>query len=116
MGLIIDGLFALCLILLVLWVLSLRGSITRDKAEAQERQQEAQEAAERAVREARLLRPGENLRCLGCEYSFLGPLPDTGCPRCHLAAMVISVGDEQAAGTHLQTTGFRRKEDDAWRH
>lgn len=73
--------FAAGVVVVGLWLWSLRGSVTRDRAEADA----AREAAER---EARLQRKGEPLRCLNCDKKFRGPLPDTGCPRCHLASFV----------------------------
>ena len=82
MELIFDGMFALGLTLAGFWVWSLRGSVTRDKAVAQR-------AKEQAEREARLHRKGERLRCLGCEKAFRGPLPETGCPHCHLSSFVV---------------------------
>lgn len=93
MGLIIEGLFALAVILAVLWLWSLRGSVVKDKAEAQQRQEEEVLAREQAKREARLYRKGEKLRCLGCGAEFLGPLGDTGCPQCHLASLVVTQRD-----------------------
>jgi len=81
MQLVLDGVFALGVVFVALWLWSLRGSVTRDKAEADA----AREAAER---EARLQRKGEPLRCLNCDKKFRGPLPDTGCPHCHLASFV----------------------------
>jgi len=81
MQLVFDGMFAAGVVLVGLWLWSLRGSVTRDRAEADA----AREAAER---EARLQRKGEPLRCLNCDKKFRGPLPDTGCPRCQLASFV----------------------------
>lgn len=85
-----EGVFALGVVLLALWLWSLRASLIRDQAEARQRREEEQAAQERARREARLLRKGEKLRCLGCGASFLGPLPETGCPQCRLSSLVIT--------------------------
>lgn len=93
MGLVLEGLFALGLILVVLWLWSLRGSVAKDAATNRERQAQAALDREKAEREARLVRPGELLRCLSCEKTFLGPLPATGCPFCHLAAFVVAEAD-----------------------
>lgn len=109
MGLIIEGLVALCLALLVFWLLSLRSSAARDRAEAQRRQTQEQEARDRAEREARLYRQGEKLRCLGCEKTFTGPLSDTGCPHCHLSALVVPESDPRAGPQTAQNIGFHRK-------
>lgn len=95
MGLVLEGLFALGLILVVLWLWSLRGSVAKDAATNRERQAQAALDREKAEREARLVRPGELLRCLSCEKTFLGPLPATGCPFCHLAAFVVAEADWQ---------------------
>ncbi len=81
MQFVFDGMFAVGAVFVGLWLWSLRGSVSRDKAEA-----EAGRVA--AEREARLQRKGEQLRCLNCDKKFRGPLPDTGCPRCHLASFV----------------------------
>ena len=93
MGLVIEGLFALGVILLALWLWSLRGSVQKDQAEARRRRTEEQAAQEQTRREAKLYRKGVKLRCLGCGATFLGPLPDTGCPQCHLASLVVTERD-----------------------
>lgn len=90
MQLVLDGMFAAGFVLVALWLWSLRGSVTRDQAEAEA----AREAAER---EARLQRKGEPLRCLNCDKKFRGPLPDTGCPHCHLASFVTPEAEYQQA-------------------
>lgn len=88
MQFVFDGLFALGSVFVGLWLWSLRGSVARDKAEAEA-------AREKAEREARLTRQGEPLRCLNCDKKFRGPLPDTGCPRCHLASFVTPEAEYQ---------------------
>ena len=90
MEFVMAGLFALAVALIGLWAWSLSASARRDRQEAQARAREEQERAAEAEREARLYRPGEPLQCLGCGYKFLGPLPDTGCPQCHLSALVVT--------------------------
>lgn len=82
MQLVFDGMFTLGLVFVGFWLYSLRGSVARDSAEAET-------AREKAEREARLTRKGEPLRCLNCDKKFRGPLPDTGCPHCHLASFVL---------------------------
>lgn len=93
MGLVIESVFALGVILLALWLWSLRASIVRDQAEARRRQEEEQAAQEQAGREAKLHRKGEKLHCLGCGTTFPGPLSDTGCPQCHLSSLVVTKRD-----------------------
>ena len=88
-----DGLLALGLIFAGLWISSLRGSMRRDKAEALKREKQAEAEAVQAEREAKLQRKGEHLRCLSCGKSFRGPLPQTGCPGCHLASFVVPQSD-----------------------
>ena len=88
MQLVFDGMFALGVVFVGLWLWSLRGSVSRDKAEADA-------ARAKAEREARLQRKGEPLRCLNCDKKFRGPLPDTGCPRCHLASFVTPEAEYQ---------------------
>jgi hypothetical protein len=89
MGLVMAGLFTLTLALLALWVWSLRGSLRRDQTEkaAQKRQEQERQAWE--SREAQMQRPGIRLHCLGCGSAFTGPLPEEGCPQCHLSALVV---------------------------
>ncbi len=88
MQFVFDGMFAVGLVLVGLWLWSLRGSVTRDEAVAEA----ARLAAER---EARLQRKGEWLRCLNCDKKFRGPLPDTGCPHCHLGSFVTPESEYQ---------------------
>lgn len=109
MGLVIEGCAALAFVLLVLWLLSLYRSFLQDRALAAQEQQAQQEAQQRMEREARLLRPGEPLKCLSCGAAFVGPLSDTGCPQCHLASFVVSAAGEQEISQISQGIGFRRK-------
>lgn len=90
MGLVLEGLFALAVIIALVWLWSVRGSVGKDAEAA--RQQAAQETQtrEREARQARLYRAGEPLHCLGCDAQFVGPLGEDGCPQCHLAALVIT--------------------------
>lgn len=90
MELVLSGLSALALIVLVLFVLSLRGSLARDRAEAEEVRAEAEKARWDAARTAALQRKGAKLRCLGCETQFRGPLEPTGCPECGLESLVVT--------------------------
>ncbi len=93
MGFVIEGLFAVGLACGVAWLWSLKKSVAKDVSVAREEQKQADEARARAERDAKLLRPGELLRCLGCEMTFEGPLPATGCPRCSLSALVVAEED-----------------------
>ncbi len=89
MELVMAGLFTLALLLLALWAWSLGSSLRRDRGEAAAREHQAQERRAWEAREARLRVPGVPLRCLGCGGTFTGPLPDEGCPHCHLSALVV---------------------------
>ncbi len=93
MGFVIDGFLVVGVIVIGLWLWSLRSSAVQDAAEARAQAKLAEEARERDLREARLARPGEPLRCLNCNQSFLGPMADTGCPSCHMSAFVIPEHD-----------------------
>ena len=104
------------------WLLSLRKSVAKDAVAARERQKQAEAEKARAERDAKLLRPGEALRCLGCETTFEGPLTSAGCPRCGLSALVVAEEDyrngkraaETAADVSLTTgkgNAAGRKED-----
>lgn len=112
MGLVIEGLFALAVVLVALWLWSLRGSVVRDRAETQRQRQEEQDARERTEREARLYRKGVKLRCLGCGAAFIGPLPDTGCPQCHLASFVVTERDYQREQQATQPVGREQKKEE----
>ena len=109
MGLVIEGLFALALALVLLWLLSLYHSLTQDRLKTAEELRQQQEAEKRTEREARLLRPAEPLQCLSCGTVFAGPLSDTGCPQCHLASFVVPAADTQETSQTIQNIGFRRK-------
>ena len=95
MQIVMEGLLALGLLLAGLWFWSVRGSVARDQAEAQRRQKQEDEQRAQAEREARLGRKGERLRCLSCDTAFRGPLPEDGCPRCHLAAFVVPEAEQK---------------------
>lgn len=86
MGLLIEALFSIALIIAVIWAISLWRSGARDKSAAAAEAEEARRAAE--LDEA-LARPGQSLHCLNCDTHFKGPLPDTGCPNCHLSTLVV---------------------------
>lgn len=92
MQLVFDGMFTCGVVLVGLWLWSLRGSVTRDKTEADAARREAQE---KAVREARLARKGEPLRCVSCDKKFRGPLTDAGCPHCHSVSFVTPEAEYQ---------------------
>lgn len=111
MGLVIEGLFALAVILVALWLWSLRDSVVKDRAASEQRRREEEAARERAAREARLYRTGEALRCLGCGATFAGPLSDTGCPQCHLASFVVTERDYQREQRAALGAGRDRKEE-----
>ena len=82
MELVMGGLSALAIVLIVLWALSLKSSVAHDREAAAERE-----------RAARLYQKGVRLRCLGCGQKFGGPLTNAGCPKCHLAAFVVTEAD-----------------------
>ncbi len=93
MGFVTEALFLVGIACGAAWLLSLRKSVAGDVSVARERQKQADELRARAERDAKLLRPGEALRCLGCDATFAGPLPATGCPQCQLAALVVTEED-----------------------
>lgn len=93
MQMVMDGLLTIGLIFAGLWIWSLRGSVSRDQAEAQKLDKQREADAAQAEREAQLQRKGERLRCLSCGKAFRGPLPSTGCPRCNLASFVVPQSD-----------------------
>jgi hypothetical protein len=95
MGLVFAGLFTAAVVLVALWLYSLIGSARLDRIAAIRKAQDQAKQAEQAAREARLYNAGEPLRCMGCGATFLGPLPDIGCPNCHMAALVVTEADYQ---------------------
>ena len=92
MQLVFDGMLTCGVVLVGLWLWSLRGSVTRDITEAEAARREAHE---KAVREARLARKGEPLRCVNCDKKFRGPLTEAGCPQCRLASFVLPEAEYQ---------------------
>lgn len=108
MGMVLEGFFVVALLLAAMWLWSVRGSVRKDVTDTRAQEAKATLARERAAREARLYQDGEPLRCLGCEAQFLGPLSDTGCPQCHLSALVVTESDyergRQAAAQQAQDT------------
>ncbi len=90
MGLVLEGLFALAVVLALVWLWTVRGSVGKDVDAARQQAVQVAQGQERAAREARLYQPGISLRCLGCDARFLGPLGETGCPQCHLASLVVT--------------------------
>jgi len=86
MGLLIEALFSLALIIAVVWAVSLWRSGARDRAAAEAEAAQVKRAEE--LDEA-LARHGQRLHCLNCDTYFEGPLPDTGCPHCHLSTLVV---------------------------
>ncbi len=90
MGLVLEGLFALAIVLALAWLWTVRESVGKDIGAAREQAAREAQARERDARQARLYRTSEPLRCLGCEARFLGPLGEDGCPQCHLAALVVT--------------------------
>ena len=86
MGLLIEALFSIALIIAAIWAVSLWRSSARDKSAAEAEAEQARRAAE--LDEA-LAKHGQPLHCLNCDTHFEGPLPDTGCPHCHLSTLVV---------------------------
>lgn len=86
MGLVLEGFLALAAIVALAWQWSLRSSVGKDMEAAKQKTK----ARERERQIARLYRTEEPLRCLGCGASFGGPLGERGCPKCHLAVLVVT--------------------------
>jgi hypothetical protein len=98
------------LLVAVVWSLCLRKSVEEDRAAAEEAAREAEEREKREEDEARLRRKGEPLRCLGCGAIFKGPLPDDGCPQCHVASLVVSERAHGKMGTDASEKQTLRKD------
>lgn len=90
MGLVLEGFLALAVVVALVWQWSLRSSVGKDIEAARHAAEQRVKARERARQTARLYRTEEPLRCLGCGASFGGPLGARGCPKCHLAVLVVT--------------------------
>lgn len=86
MGLVLGALTTIALVGAVIWAIFLFRSEAADREAARIADAEARRRAEL---DAALERPGEPLHCMNCDTDFPGPLPDTGCPNCHLATLVV---------------------------
>ncbi len=90
MGLVLEGFLALAVVVALAWQWSLRGSVGKDMEAYRQAAEQKVQARERARQTARLYRTEEPLRCLGCGACFGGPLGERGCPKCHLAVLVVT--------------------------
>lgn len=91
MALVIEALFSMGLLIAVIWAVSLWRSASRDRAAAAD----ALEKAEReAAMEAAVAAPGKRLHCMNCDHQFIGPMPEDGCPNCHLSTLVVPSNGE----------------------
>lgn len=106
MALVIDGLLVLAIIVAAVWLWGLRNSAAGDAAASRERAREAEEVKQQEARERHLARTGEQLRCLGCDAEFRGPLTAAGCPQCHLSSLVVTEDDYRR---QTQTAGRETK-------
>jgi rubrerythrin len=89
MGFILDMFGALAIAAVLIWVWFMSKSMARDREAALESRKQEEAHLKDEILQKRLARPGEPLRCMGCDLRFDGPLPDTGCPRCHVASLVV---------------------------
>lgn len=87
---VVEGFFALAVVLGLAWIWGTASSAGKDKQAARREAVQTAQMHDRDARTARLYRTGEPLRCLGCGAGFLGPLGEDGCPQCHLAVLVIT--------------------------
>jgi hypothetical protein len=90
MVLLFEAIFAAGFLFFAFWITSVVRSAMADRRVALIAEAEARKLAER---EASLQRPGEPLRCLNCDASFVGPLTDDGCPNCHLTTLVVPAAE-----------------------
>lgn len=79
---ILPGILLLGMIALSVWALFFRAVLNQDRTVREARQRNADF-------ERWLSTPGERLYCVACREKFVGPLPSTGCPGCHVRAFVI---------------------------
>ena len=86
MALVIEALFSIGLLVGAVWTVSLWRSAAHDRAVAAEAQEQA---VREAALESALATPGRRLHCMNCDHRFTGPLPESGCPNCHLATLIV---------------------------
>lgn len=110
MGFVIDGFIAIAFAVLVIWLASLFKSISKDQIAAREQAKQQERTREYAERQAELYRTREKLRCLGCDHSFSGPLPDSGCPNCRIAALVVTEREFQSGRQAARQANRQDKE------
>jgi hypothetical protein len=51
---------------------------------------------------------GVRLKCMNCDNVFDGPMPDTGCPNCHVASLVIAADRAPKSGAPTPTNSAIR--------
>ncbi len=112
MGLVLEGFFALAVVVALAWQWSLRSSVGKDIEAARQAAEQKTKARERERQTARLYRTEEPLRCLGCGARFGGPLGANGCPKCHLAVLVVTE-DEYQRGQQTPPHGAEGSEREA---
>ena len=103
MGFVLDLFGIAAIVAVVLWVSIISRSVARDREAAAEEQRKEEARLQDEVLQERLLRAGEPLRCMGCDLRFCGPLPDTGCPRCHVSTLVVPDDSRPQQTANVQT-------------
>ncbi|MGO8671117.1 MAG: hypothetical protein ACLQVD_07115 [Capsulimonadaceae bacterium] len=86
MELLFAGLFTVGVAVVGVWLSLYSRSLRADRIAAERETEERRRLDET---EARLRKAGEPLLCLSCGAEFVGPLPEDGCPACHLSGMVV---------------------------
>ena len=79
---ILPGILLIGIIALAIWAWFFRAILIQERTVREARQRNADF-------ERWLSTPGEPLYCVSCRETFAGPLPTTGCPKCHVWAFVI---------------------------
>ncbi|MBC8137589.1 MAG: hypothetical protein H8F28_17035, partial [Fibrella sp.] len=79
---ILPGILLIGAIALAIWALFFRAVLNQERTVREARQRNADF-------ERWLSTPREPLYCVACLEIFAGPLPGTGCPKCHVRALVI---------------------------
>jgi hypothetical protein len=95
MGIVISTCLLIGLICIAFWLYSLYNSAVADRLARQSQEREEALRLERERKDSLLRKPGVMLRCMSCNAAFPAPLPDIGCPECHIASFVVTEEEYQ---------------------
>jgi len=99
MGLVIITIGALFLATVLVWYVGWTYANRIDANERREAEAKVDARKEADMLDSLLSQPGRELLCLGCGMQFRGPIPETGCPKCHIRSTVVPVAYTDADAT-----------------